>query len=389
MDYRIKGEKVRKVYKVPILGKWLQVLDFFRAIPARFQDYDQKIDKINETCVSKNKFEIKMNRIEVKIAENDKLGQSIEELEQHFSETIEAYEKKIHLLTQENEKVKEYCRLIEMSRIPQSFEQILGNQEWLCKLNLQLSIHPTIWGDKNRLHISPLAAMQACFFNTNSGNITIGDYTYAGSNVSILAGSHDMYLEGLPRRDAELKQDCDIIIGKGVWLASGSIILGPCKIGDNAVIAAGAVVIPGTEIEDNAVYAGVPAKKKKMVDTSCAIEDKHVVRAIQRENGVLFVDGWSDKKEFMHEDGLQIGHLYIKNNASIYTNQTNLRLLLRKLVDEPVSVSIFGTRGEWNKELNNSNEIWDIVLNGTENDLNELTVLCTKNAIGKLMISIL
>lgn len=145
MDYRIKGEKVRKVYKVPILGKWLQVLDFFRAIPARFQDYDQKIEKINETCVSKNKFEIKMNRIEAKIAENDKLGQSIEELEQHFSETIEAYEKKIHLLTQENEKVKEYCRLIEMSRIPQSFEQILGNQEWLCKLNLQLSIHPTIW----------------------------------------------------------------------------------------------------------------------------------------------------------------------------------------------------------------------------------------------------
>lgn len=94
MDYRIKGEKVRKVYKVPILGKWLQVLDFFRAIPARFQDYDQKIDKINETCVSKNKFEIKMNRIEAEIAENDKLGQSIEELEQHFSETIEAYEKK-------------------------------------------------------------------------------------------------------------------------------------------------------------------------------------------------------------------------------------------------------------------------------------------------------
>lgn len=389
MGCRVKGGNVRKIYKIPILGKCFQLLDVLRVIPARFQDYDQKIEKINEICVSKDKFEIEMNCIETKIAENDKLEKSIEELEQHFAETIENYEKKIHFLTQENESIKEYCRLIEMSRIPQSFEQILGDQEWLSKLNLQLSIHPTIWGDKNRLHISPLAAMQACFFNTNSGNITIGDYTYAGSNVSILAGSHDMYLEGLPRRDAELKQDCDIIIGKGVWLASGSIILGPCKIGDNAVIAAGAVVIPGTEIEDNAVYAGVPAKKKRTIETSNAMEDKHIVSAIQREDGVLFVDGWSDKKEFMYKKSLRIGHLYVKSNASLFTDKITVQLLLHKFIDEPITVSIYGSQANLSKELKNTDEILEISVNNSENVINELKIHCTENATGKLLVCVL
>ena len=102
--------------------------------------------------------------------------------------------------------------------------------------------------------------MASCFFNTNSGNITIGDYTFAGSGVSILAGSHDQHLKGLLRRDVEITEGCDINIGKGVWLASNSTVLGPVTIGNNAVVAAGAVVVPGTVIPENTIYAGVPAK---------------------------------------------------------------------------------------------------------------------------------
>lgn len=375
MGYQVKGENVRKIYKIPILGKGFQIIDFFREIPARLQDYDKKIKQISEDYAPKGEFE-------TKFAEKEKM-------EQQFSEMIVEYEKKIHFLTQENESIKEYCRLIEMSRIPQSFEQILGDQEWLSKLNLQLSIHPTIWGDKNRLHISPLAAMQACFFNTNSGNITIGDYTYAGSNVSILAGSHDMYLEGLPRRDAELKQDCDITIGKGVWLASGSIILGPCKIGDNAVIAAGAVVIPGTEIENNAVYAGVPARKIRIIETDVTKENEHVLQAIERENGVLFVDGWSDKKEFMHKKSLCMGHLYVKSNASLFTDKITVQFLLHKLIDEPITISIYGSQVNLSKELRDTDEILEISVNNSENVINELMVQCTENAIGKLLVCVL
>ena len=140
-------------------------------------------------------------------------------------------------------------------------EQLLGNRELLEKLNRQLSITPTVWGDPARLEIDETADVFTCFFNTNSGRIRIGQYTFAGSDVSLLAGSHDPKLTGYLRRDAELSEGCDITIGNGVWLASGCIVLGPCEIGDNAVIAAGAVVAPGTVVPAGAVYAGIPAKK--------------------------------------------------------------------------------------------------------------------------------
>ncbi|MBR8429662.1 hypothetical protein K6Y76_22955 [Burkholderia cenocepacia] len=52
----------------------------------------------------------------------------------------------------------------------------------------------------------------------------------------------------------------DIVIGKGVWIASNAIVLGPCTIGDNAVVAAGAVVTGG-QLESGCLYAGVPAKR--------------------------------------------------------------------------------------------------------------------------------
>ena len=47
-------------------------------------------------------------------------------------------------------------------------------------------------------------------------------------------------------------------IGDNVWIFSGAKILGPVKIGKNAVIGANAVVTK--DVPDNAVVAGVPAK---------------------------------------------------------------------------------------------------------------------------------
>ena len=47
-------------------------------------------------------------------------------------------------------------------------------------------------------------------------------------------------------------------IGDNVWIFAGAKILGPVKIGNNAVIGANAVVTK--DVPDNAVVAGVPAK---------------------------------------------------------------------------------------------------------------------------------
>jgi carbonic anhydrase/acetyltransferase-like protein (isoleucine patch superfamily) len=38
-----------------------------------------------------------------------------------------------------------------------------------------------------------------------------------------------------------------------------------CVIHSNSIIAAGAVVLEGTIVEEGSIYAGVPAKKVKMV----------------------------------------------------------------------------------------------------------------------------
>lgn len=176
-------------------------------------------------------------------------------------------------------------------------DRLCENREQLSKLNRELSINPTLWGDPGRLEIDETAAVFTCFFNTNSGKIRIGRYTFAGSGVSILAGSHDPQLTGFLRRDAEIADGCDIDIGNGVWLASNCTVLGPCRIGDNAVIAAGAVVIPGTEVPAGAIYGGVPAKE---IGRTMTVEDTEtdapaIRKAIDRNEGTLFVSGWSSR----------------------------------------------------------------------------------------------
>jgi acetyltransferase-like isoleucine patch superfamily enzyme len=68
----------------------------------------------------------------------------------------------------------------------------------------------------------------------------------------------------------------DIWIGRGVWLGSNAVILGPCKIGDHAVVAAGAVVVPGTEIPSLAIAAGIPAKIIKYIQLSDGCSAKEI-----------------------------------------------------------------------------------------------------------------
>lgn len=219
------------------------------------------------------------------------------------------------------------------------FAEMLENGEKLERLNYALSANPTIWGEKNRIHISPLAAVFTCFFNTNSGNIYVGDYTFAGSNVSILAGSHDMLLKDLPRRDSEIKSGCDIIIGKGVWLASGCTILGPCNIGDNAVIAAGAVVVPGTVVPANTVYAGVPAEMIKELQIDNKIDSNAIIKAVEREQGVLFVEGWTEKRVLKNNLNLT-GHWIISKEAKIFTTAKEATFSIYKETQNSLNIII-------------------------------------------------
>lgn len=115
-----------------------------------------------------------------------------------------------------------------------------------------------VHGPRDRLDLDPSADVANALFNTVSGRIVVGAHAFFGHNVSILTGTHDLGLDGLERQRRVPRAGRDIVIGREVWVASGAMVLGPCRIGDRAVVAAGAVVT--RDVPDGVVVAGVPAR---------------------------------------------------------------------------------------------------------------------------------
>jgi acetyltransferase-like isoleucine patch superfamily enzyme len=118
--------------------------------------------------------------------------------------------------------------------------------------------HSRVWGDPSRVKMGKDVQINNALFNTVSGNIEIGDYTFFGHSVSILTGTHDCTKFNLERQISVPNEGRNVIIGKSVWIASNATIIGPCRIGDYATIGVGSVVIG--DVEASSFYAGVPAK---------------------------------------------------------------------------------------------------------------------------------
>ena len=116
----------------------------------------------------------------------------------------------------------------------------------------------TTFGDPERVTIGDHTALNNAILNTSSGRISIGDYTFFGHGVSLLTGTHDIRRLERERQLAIPPDGRDIVIGRGVWIASNAIILGPCRIGDHAVVAAGSVV--REDVPELAVVGGIPAR---------------------------------------------------------------------------------------------------------------------------------
>ena len=264
-------------------------------------------------------------------------------------------------------------------------DRIRANREKLMDLNRDLSTNPVIWGPSDRLHIAPSAAVSSCLLNTNSGEITVGEYTFAGSRVSILAGSHDKQLQGFLRRDVEITEGCDIIIGDGVWLASNCTLLGPCTIGDNAVIAAGAVVLPGTIVPPDTIYGGIPAKQIGKLEFDKAMDETNpsFCKAFERSHGLMFVSGWSEKKICAGVEGF--GHWMTDSHAVVCTDRQELRLryALRgadtvtmqvETADGPTSYELSGEVGTWVVQLPKSGKAFETVDFRMENPEGQLFV---------------
>lgn len=129
----------------------------------------------------------------------------------------------------------------------------------LQKLAAWIARTPVVIGDAEKITWGENVSFVNALFNVSSGTISVGDNTFFGHNVCLLAAGHPTN----GNRQDWLKEGYDIVIGKNVWVASNVTILGPCTIGDNAIIGAGAVVTK--DLEGDWVYAGVPARKLKPI----------------------------------------------------------------------------------------------------------------------------
>lgn len=87
------------------------------------------------------------------------------------------------------------------------------------------------------------------------GQITIGNNTLLGPNVSMYSANHSLDAE---ERIAGALIPEPITIGNRVWIGGGSTILSGVTIGDDTVIGAGSVVT--RDIPSGVVAAGNPCK---------------------------------------------------------------------------------------------------------------------------------
>jgi acetyltransferase-like isoleucine patch superfamily enzyme len=117
--------------------------------------------------------------------------------------------------------------------------------------------HPKVWGNPARVRVHSDAALDDPLINVNSGTVTVEAFAGVAQGAMLLTGTHDFTRFAAARHEFP-SEGGDIIVGYGAWIASGAIVLGPCRIGKHAVVAAGAVVT--SDVEPYTVVAGVPAR---------------------------------------------------------------------------------------------------------------------------------
>ena len=97
------------------------------------------------------------------------------------------------------------------------------------------------------------------WFNT-AGGIEIGSNCNIAYRVTFVTSTHE--LDNSERR-AGLPLKESIKVGNGVWIGANAMIMPGIEIGNGVVIAAGAVVTKNCE--ENCIYAGVPARKVRIL----------------------------------------------------------------------------------------------------------------------------
>jgi acetyltransferase-like isoleucine patch superfamily enzyme len=142
-------------------------------------------------------------------------------------------------------------------RIPERIKTPV--RDWLAgKVRKWVANTPMTFGDNARVSLDPTADLFDATLNVRSGMITAGAYAFCGHGVMLLTGTHDHSRIGVDRQRTVPEDGRDIVIEARAWVASGAIVLGPCRIGTDAVVAAGAVV--NKDVSPGEIVGGVPAR---------------------------------------------------------------------------------------------------------------------------------
>lgn len=130
-----------------------------------------------------------------------------------------------------------FKRLMPANRHPDS--RLRGIGHWRAQ---NMTAQPVISGPVSRVRVSPTVGLSNVLINTVCGFVDIGDYVFFGHDVMLLTGTHDFRMTGPERQAVPKTLDRGIVIEPGAWIASRAVIIGPCRIGANAVVGAGCVV---------------------------------------------------------------------------------------------------------------------------------------------------
>ena len=119
--------------------------------------------------------------------------------------------------------------------------QITIRKKGRFKINGAINVYP---GTLVNIYGGTLKTFEGVAINRNCTischhEISIGENTLIGTNVSIFDHDHKFINNNVKRRDFN---KASIKIGSNVWIGANSIILKGVEIGDNAVIGAGSIV---------------------------------------------------------------------------------------------------------------------------------------------------
>jgi len=144
---------------------------------------------------------------------------------------------------------------------------------YLCPLSLRMIllpivgikckkavIHAKCYIGSKKLIIGENSYINREVLINNDVYVKIGDKCAIGYRVSFYTTNH--LIESKYKRAGKCINK-EIVIGNGCWIGANSILLPGVNIGNGVVIASGSVV--NKDCESNYLYAGVPAKKIKLL----------------------------------------------------------------------------------------------------------------------------